>query len=55
MKTQRKPRPQFYQVNHARTSGGPKFSSITEALRFIAYAMRNGNDYMSISRIRGAK
>ena len=37
-----------YQVNHAHTSGGPKFSSLTEACAYIAHCMRNGNSSMSI-------
>lgn len=47
------PRVDKYQVNHARTSGGPKFTSLSEALHYIRYCMREGssNDTMIISKI----
>lgn len=49
----RGPRVDKYQVNHARTSGGPKFTSITEALHYIRHCMADcDNDTMIISKIR---
>ena len=46
-----------FQVNHPMHSGGPKFTSLSEALRYLAHCMKegNGNDYMTIARIGGAK
>ena len=36
----------------ANTSGGPKFSCISEALRYIAFCMgKSGENYMTIARI----
>lgn len=45
------PRVNKYQVNHAGTSGGPKFTSLTEALAYIAHCMKNGNNFMTIARL----
>ncbi len=47
----RRPRPHKFQVNHPMTSGGPTFSSLSEALRYIAHAIQNGNDSMSIRNV----
>ncbi|WP_181376073.1 hypothetical protein [Ochrobactrum soli] len=47
-----KPRPMKYQVNHAMRSGGPKFSSLTEALAYIRHCMnQDHNSAMTISKI----
>ena len=46
-----KNRTEKYQVNHPYTSGGPKFSSLSEALAYIRHALQNGNEYMTISRL----
>jgi hypothetical protein len=45
-------KPLRYQVNHPDTSGGPKFSSLTEALAYISHCIRNGNRYMTISNLK---
>jgi hypothetical protein len=47
----RRPRADRYEVNHPMTSGGPKFSSLSEALRYIAHAIQNGNASMTISNL----
>lgn len=44
--------PQF-RVNHPNTSGGPEFTSLTEALSYIRFCMKDGDyDYMTIGRIK---
>lgn len=40
-----------YQVKHPNTSGGPKFSNLTEALAYIRHCIQNGNNYMTISKL----
>lgn len=40
-----------YRVNHPRHSGGPTFTSLTEALRYIAHCIQNGNEYMTIIKL----
>jgi hypothetical protein len=40
-----------YQVQHPNTSGGPKFSNLTEALDYIRHCIQNGNDYMTIAKL----
>jgi hypothetical protein len=47
----RQPRPSKYQVQHRGTSGGPKFSSLWEALRYIAHCLKHGNDSMTINKL----
>ena len=48
----KKPRPMKFQVNHAMHSGGPKFSSLTEALAYIRHCMsQENNSTMTISKI----
>lgn len=46
-------KPRTYQVNHPRTSGGPTFTNVWKALAYIAYCLRNGNDSMSITIVKG--
>jgi hypothetical protein len=42
-----------YEVNHERTSGGPQFSSLSEALAYISHVMRHGMDrVLTISKIQ---
>ena len=48
----KKPRPMKYEVNHAHTSQGPKFSSLTEALDYIRHCMKSGNNsHMTITKL----
>lgn len=48
----KRPQKMKFQVNHPHHSGGPKFSSLTEALRYIAFVMRDGETkFMTVSRI----
>lgn len=46
-----KNKPYLYQVNHARTSGGPKFTSISEAVKYIAHCMKEGEPQMTIFKL----
>lgn len=38
----------IYHVEHKGHSGGPTFTSLWDAVRFIAHCMKNGNDQMTI-------
>ena len=42
-----------YQVNHEHHSGGPKFTSLWEALRYVAHVLKNYDaDSVTISKER---
>jgi hypothetical protein len=40
-----------FQVLRPRHSGGPKFSSLTEALAYIRHSLKSGEDSMSIGKL----
>jgi hypothetical protein len=46
-----KPKVYKYQVSHPMHSGGPKFTCLTEALAYMAHAIRNGNDYLTLIKL----